>query len=385
MHKTGRMKIAINCWVLRNKQLDGIGYFTVNTFSRMISDHPETEFLIMADKNFTDSYFDFPNVTIHRIFPPYRHPALYLAYMETLVPLFLKKYRPDIFVSAEGFLSLISSCPQLPVIYDLNFEHFPENLPWKNRVYFRTFFKRFARKATRIATISEYSKQDIVDLYKIPADKIDNVSCGINSSFRPLSVDEKQKAKNKFAKGKPYFFFVGSMHPRKNVHRLLLAFEKFKSSTNSEMNLVIAGAMLWSKSEITDTYEQSRFKDDINFTGRLSDADLGTAIGGAYALTFVPVFEGFGLPIVEAFQAEVPVLAANATSLPEVAGDAAVYADPFSVDSIAAGMESLYLNENDLVQKLIANGRLQKNKFSWPNTARLMWDCIQQAISDTSR
>ena len=151
------------------------------------------------------------------------------------------------------------------------------------------------------------------------------------------------------------------------------------------MKLVIAGAMLWSKSEITDTYEQSGFRDDIIFTGRLTDSDLGLALGGAYALTFVPVFEGFGLPIVEAFQAEVPVLAANVTSLPEVAGNAAVYADPFNIDSITSGMEKLYRNEYGLLQELIEKGRIQKNKFSWANTARLMWACIQKAINDKSQ
>lgn len=379
------MKIAINCWVLRNKQLDGIGFFTVNTLGRMIASHPETEFLIMADKNFTESYFDFPNVTIHRVFPPYRHPALYLLYMETVVPMFLKKHKPDLFVSAEGFLSLISSCKQLPVIYDLNFEHFPENLAWKNRVYFRTFFRRFARKAARIATISEYSRNDIVNLYQVPADRIDNVSCGINSSFSPLSLEQKKTARDKFAQGNDYFFFVGSMHPRKNVHRLIKAFEKFKSDTGAQTRLVIAGAMLWSKSEITDTYEQSRFREDIVFTGRLSDSDLALALGGAYALTFVPVFEGFGLPIVEAFQAEVPVLAANVTSLPEVAGEAAVYADPFDIDSIATGMEILYKNENGLISQLIEKGKVQRTKFSWENTAKLMWDCIQKTVSGTSQ
>ncbi len=379
------MKIAINCWVLRNKQLDGIGYFTVNTLSRIFRDHPETEFLVMADKNFTEPYFDFPNVTIHKVFPPYRHPVLYVTYMELVVPQFLKKHKPDLFISAEGFLSLRSGISQLPVIYDLNFEHFPENLAWKNRVYFKTFFKHFAKKAARIATISEYSKDDIVNLYGIPENKIDNVSCGINSSFNPLNIVKREEARRKFSSGKPYFFFVGSMHPRKNVHRLLLAFEKFKDSTGAEMKLVIAGSMLWSKSEILETYEKSRYRDDINFTGRLSDNDLALALGGALALTFVPVFEGFGLPIVEAFQAEVPVLAANVTSLPEVAGDAAVYADPFNIDSIANGLEKLYRNENGLLDQLVQKGRIQKLKFSWDNTSRLLWDCILKAINDTSR
>lgn len=374
------MKITINCWVLRNKNIDGIGYFTINTFQRIIKANPQVSFVMLCDKNFTESYFDYPNVEIRRLFPPYRHPVLYILYLEFILPFALWRSKPDLFVSAEGFLSLMSSCRQLPLIYDLNFEHNPENLSFKNRLYFRFFFKRFARKAKRIATISEFSKQDIVNWYKVPAEKIDNVSCGINSNFYVLSAEAKKTAQQKFSSGIHYFFFVGSMHPRKNMLRLLQAFNIFKEKTGSNFKLVIAGAMVWNKSEIMDAYEQSPYKSDINFTGRLSDDDLKLALGAAYALSFVPIFEGFGLPIVEAFEAGVPVLAANATSLPEVAGDAAVYADPFDVQSICDGLVKLYENKNNLCDQLIAKGFEQKKLFSWDRTAKLLWESMQKAM-----
>jgi len=378
------MRIVINCWVLRNKQLDGIGYFTVNTFQRLIADHPEAEFILLCDKNYHEDYFKGENVTIKKVFPPYRHPLLYVFYMEMVLPFILKKLQPDVFVSAEGFLSLLSRKKQLPVIYDLNFEHFPENLAFKNRVYYRTFFKRFARKATRIATISEYSKTDIVKLYQVDADKIDNVSCGINSNFSVLSQEEKQTASTRFAKGHPYFFFVGSMHPRKNVVRLLKAFDIFKKETASDMQLVIAGHILWSQSDIEEAVNQSSCKDAIHFTGRLTDDELKMALGGAFALTFVPVFEGFGLPIVEAFQAGVPVIVSNVTSLPEVAGEAALYADPFDVNAIAKAMKEMYSISDTERESLINKGFQQKEKFSWSRTAKLMWDAVEKAVTASS-
>ena len=374
------MKIVINCWVLRNKQLDGIGYFTINTLQRIIKANPDVSFIILCDKNFTEPYFDFKNVTIKRVFPPYRHPLLYIFYFEIVLPFVLRKLKPDLFLSAEGFLSLLSSCKQVPLIYDLNFEHYPENLAFKNRIYFRFFFKRFAKKATRIATISEYSKADIVQLYKIAPGKVDNVSCGINSNFYVLPETERSIARERYSGGIPYFFFVGSMHPRKNMLRLLQGFNEFKKQSNSNLKLVIAGAMVWNQSEILDAYENSVYKNDIHFTGRLSDDELKQALGAAYALTFVPIFEGFGLPIVEAFEAGVPVLAANATSLPEVAGNAAVYADPFDVVSIAAGMNELYENKNGLLAGLIEKGFEQKKLFSWDRTAALLWDSMQKAM-----
>ena len=373
------MTIAINFWILRNKKLDGIGYFTVNTVANLIRQHPEIQFQILCDKKFTEDYFDFPNVTKHKIFPALRHPILYVIYMELVLPFFLRKHKPDLMVSMDSFLSLLSGCKQIPVIYDINFEHKPEDIALKNRIYYRFFTKRFAKKAKRIATISEYSKRDIADFYKIDATLIDNVSCGINSNFSPLSKEEITAVRDKWSEGKPYFFFVGSMHPRKNIKRLIDGFNLFRERTQSDFKLVLAGSLLWQKTDIEDSYTNSQYKDDIIFTGRLSDDDLQKVLGAAYALSFVPIFEGFGLPIVEAFQSGVPVICSNVTSMPEVAGDAALMVDPFNIDSIANGMNKLADN-NDLRNELIDKGHQQKKLFSWSRTAELLWDCIQKAV-----
>ena len=202
------MKIAINCWVLRNKQLDGIGYFTVNTIARVIKNHPEVEFMILCDKDFTENYFDFPNAIKYPVFPALRHPLLYVWYMEAVLPGFLKKHQPQLLISMEGFSSLRAATRQVPVVYDINFEHQPQDLTLKNRLYFRFFFRRFVKNATRVITISEYSKQDIASFYSVSANKIDNVSCGINGNFEPLTVTEIEETRNTFSGGKPYFFFV---------------------------------------------------------------------------------------------------------------------------------------------------------------------------------
>ena len=374
------MKIAINCWVLRNKQLDGIGYFTVNTISRIIRNHPEVEFMILCDKKFTENYFDFPNARKYKIFPPWRHPVLYIWYMEIVLPLFLRKHKPGLLVSMEGFLSLGSSTKQLPVIYDINFEHQPQDLKFLNRLYFGFFFKRFVKKATRIATISGYSRQDIATFYKINNDKIDNVSCGINGNFEPLSESEIAATRQKFSGGKPYFFFVGSMHPRKNIARLIEAYSVFRQKNNCDYKLLLAGAIWWSKSSMETAYNSSPFKDDIIFTGRLSDDELKKVLSSAFSLSFVPIFEGFGLPIVEAMQSEVPVICSNTTSMPEVAGEAAVLIDPYNVTSIANGMETMFTDEA-LRRRLVQLGNVQKQKFTWDNTAELLWQSINHALN----
>jgi glycosyltransferase involved in cell wall biosynthesis len=373
------MKIAINCWILRNKQIDGIGNFTIETLRPLIASHPEIEFQILCDKNFTEDYFNFPNAKKYHIFPPYRHPLLYLFYMEIVVGFFLKKHKPDLFLSMEGFLCLNTKCKQLPLIYDLNFEHQPKDLPFRNRIYFRTFYPKFAQKATRVATISEYSKEDICKTYKVSADKIDNVSCGVKEKFNPLSEEIKTTIKNKYAEGKQYFFFIGSMHPRKNIVRLLQAFEKFKIKTNADLKLILAGNIFWGDETVQAVLKLMIYKDDVIFVGRISDDELINLLGSAFALTFVPTFEGFGLPIVEAFQCDVPVISSTTTSMPEVVGDAGLLANPFNIEDIASKMELLWQNEN-LLNELILKGRNQKKLFTWENTALLLYDSILKSV-----
>ena len=117
------------------------------------------------------------------------------------------------------------------------------------------------------------------------------------NQFSPLSKEEITAVRDKWSEGKPYVFFVGSMHPRKNIKRLIDGFNLFKERTQSDFKLVLAGSLLWQKTDIEDSYTNSQYKDDIIFTGRLSDDDLQKVLGAAYALSFVPIFEGFGLPI----------------------------------------------------------------------------------------
>ena len=373
------MKIAVNCWILRNKKIDGIGNFTIETLRLLIITHPEIEFQILCDKNFTEDYFDFPNAKKYHIFPPYRHPLLYLFFMEIVVGFFLKKHKPDLFLSMEGFLCLSTKCKQLPIIYDLNFEHQPQDLPFRNRIYFRTFYPKFAHKATRIVTISEYSKNDIADTYKIPLNKIDNVSCGVKENFYPLIDNSKQITRDRYTKGAEYFFFIGSMHPRKNIVRLLQAFELFKKKSNAPIKLVLAGNIFWGDESVQAIISIMNAKDDIVFTGRISDGELVNLLGSAFALTFVPTFEGFGLPIVEAFQSDVPVICSSTTSMPEVAGNAALMVDPFSVEDIAEKMTQLW-NNQFLRKELIEKGRLQKNLFTWKRTSELLFESIRNCI-----
>jgi glycosyltransferase involved in cell wall biosynthesis len=374
------MKIAFNCWLLRNRQLDGIGNFTVQVLQRVIQSYPEQQFDILIDKNFQNIYFDYPNVTLHRIFPPLRHPLLYVYFLEIRLPLYLKKLKPDILIAMDGFLSLTSNIKQLPVVYDLNFEHYPENLPWRNRNYYRLFFPKFVHKAKRVITISEYSKADIAKTYHYSADKIDNVYCGISDYFYPCSEDEQEQIKTKYTNGNEYYFFVGTMHPRKNILTLIRAFNEFKNNNKNNLKLVLAGHIMWDDESIRNIIEGSSIKNDIFLVGRVSNEELRLLLGSAWALVFVPIFEGFGLPIVEAWQCAVPVICSNVTSIPEVAGDAAIIVDPFNISDIASAMQKM--TDISVHERYITAGQKRKELFSWPRTAKLFWGSIQRTLNE---
>ena len=279
----------------------------------------------------------------------------------------------------EGFLCLSTKCKQLPIIYDLNFEHQPKDLPLRNRIYFRTFYPKFARRAVRIATISDYSRNDIVKTYGINKNYIDNVSCGVKKSFSPLPDNIKQNTKIKYTEGNEYFFFIGSMHPRKNLVRLLQAFQIFKENTSSNFKIVLAGNIFWGDETVKAVLSKMTAKEDVIFTGRISDGELINLLGSAFALTFVPTFEGFGLPIVEAFQSEIPVICSDTTSMPEVAGYAALLVDPFTPEDIANKMHMLFKDET-LRKELVAKGSDQKKLFTWERTASLLYDSIMKCV-----
>jgi glycosyltransferase involved in cell wall biosynthesis len=305
---------------------------------------------------------------------------LYYAWLQFSVKGLLNRMKPDLFLSPDGFLVLGANCPQLPVIHDINFLHHPQDVRWLTRKYYNRFFPKFARAATRIATVSEYSRQDIANNYQIDPAKIDVVYNGINGFFKPLSDAQKQATKQKFSNGKDYFVFVSSLHPRKNIPNLLRAFSVFKKESGSDIKLVLAGPNFWGLSDMEAVIKETGIKDEVVFTGRLTNDELALVLGSAMALTFIPYYEGFGIPLVEAMQAQVPIITANCTSLPEIAGDAALLVNPFDITEIKNAMLRLYMDKT-LREQLIQKGILRKQQFSWDRSADLLWQSVMKAVN----
>ena len=368
------LRIAVNTRFLLKGKLEGFGWYTYETLKRITVQHPEHEFIFLFDRPYDERFIFSDNITPVVIGPPARHPILFYLWFERSVRKALKKYQADVFVSPDGYLCTKTDLPQLAVIHDVSFEHYPEDIPPSPRRYLKKWFPRFARKADRIVTVSEFSKQDIIKQYGVKAEKIDAVWNGAADLFHPISDEDKQATRQKLTGGVPYFIYIGALHARKNVSRLLQAYDQFREAGPNH-KLIIVGEQMWSDQSPEQAYDGMKHKSDVIFTGRLSPEDLNATLASAFALTYVSYFEGFGLPIAEAFKTGTPVITGNLTSLPEVAGDAAILVDPFNVEAIAEAMQRM-VSDEALRKTLVRKGSERSKLFDWQFSADGLWKSI---------
>lgn len=365
------MKIGINARFLLTSKMEGFGWYTFEITKRLVEQHPEHEFIFFFDRPFDPKFVFGSNATPVVLSPQARHPILHFLWFEGSMTRALKKHRVDVFFSPDGYLSLRTKTPQIGVIHDINFEHFPKDIPFSTRIYLRYFFPKFARKAAKIITVSAYSKQDLVATYKLPPEKITVAWNGASDLFRPLPEEQQLVVREQFTNNNPYFLFVGAIHPRKNIQRLIQAFTHFKQTDVSNTQLLIVGTALWKQFNRTIKLDETT-KNCVHFTGHLPLEDLARIMASALALTYIPYFEGFGIPLLEAMKCGTPILAGNRTSLPEVAGDAAIYCDPFNVSEITSKMHELVTN-SILRASLSKKGLARSPLFSWDNAAEEVW------------
>ena len=373
------MRVAINTRFLLPDKMEGFGWYTYEITKRLVEQHPDVTFILFFDRKYDPKFVFGENVIPVALKPQARHPILFKIWFNQSVKHALKKYKADIFLSPDGYLSLTTDVKQIAVMHDLNFIHNPQDLKPVMRKYYLTQFPKFAEKASHIITVSDYSKQDICSQYSVPQEDVTAIWNGVSEAFQPLKKDQIQTIRDKHSDGQPYFLFVGAIHPRKNVRRLIEAYAVYRENNpDSHMPLVIVGAELWTNAgmdiEISETLKRS-----IHFTGHVPLEELASLMGAAEIFAFVPYFEGFGIPLIEAMRCGTPILSGDRTSLPEVAGDAALYCDPFSVEDIASKMTELVNNES-LRNELSAKGLERSKLFSWDIAAEKVWNVIKDQV-----
>lgn len=377
--------IAVNTRLLLKDKIEGIGRFAYEILRRMVAEHPETRFTFIFDRPYDESFVFGENVTPRVVYPSLRHPLLWYAGFHASIPYTLSRLKPDVFFSPENYITNHPSIPQVATIHDIDFELRPEDMGNKLHLwYLRRYFRYYAKHATRIMTVSEYSKNNIAELYGVPKEKIHVIYSGCSQVFKPISEAEKQAVRNRFTGGKPYFHFVGTLQPRKNIDNLLLAFDLFKAQCPSDVQLVLVGRKGWKTERTEAIYEQMKHKAAVLFTGFVSEEDVNSLTAASLALCFVSFLEGFGLPPVEAMNSETAVIASRVAAIPEISASAAHYIDPNQPQTIADAMQRLYKDEA-YRQSLIENGRKERVRFSLDNSARQTWEVLQRASEARKR
>jgi glycosyltransferase involved in cell wall biosynthesis len=372
------MKIAVNTRFLLYENLEGYGYFLQEVLSRLVKDHPEHQFIFIFDRPFHTGFVFAPNVTAVVAGPPARHPVLWKWWYDVRIPAVLKKYQADVFLSCDGFCSLTTKVPQCLVVHDLAFLHYPTFIKRSHLFFYKRYTQKFLEKASSIATVSQFSKKDIVEKYRVDPARVDVVYSAAKELFKPIDWQLKQEVRDEFTNGKNYFIYVGSIHPRKNPTALLKAFSIFKKRQKSDWKLVIAGRAAWHSKAFMDSLATYKYRDDLVVTGYVTEAQLEKLVGAAYALVYPSFFEGFGVPVLEAMQAGVPAITSTGSAMQEIAGDGALYADPASYQDIAEKMMLIYKDET-LHSRLVEKGLAAARQYSWDKTAALIWQSMERA------
>jgi glycosyltransferase involved in cell wall biosynthesis len=261
--------------------------------------------------------------------------------------------------------------PVVATIHDLAFEHLPETFTRRGSFQLKLTVRRTARRAARIATVSEFSRQDLIETYKLPPERVVVTYNGVESHFttEPGSPDEGGEIRRRFGITRDFLLAVGSLQPRKNLVRLIRSYSRLRSESEGfDHQLVIVGRKLWLADEIFAEVKVERWAGDVIMTGYVDDQDLPALYRAATAFVYPSLFEGFGLPPVEAMACGTPVVTSNTSSLPEVAGDAALLIDPLDEGALAEALLQV-VNDRPLRAALREKGIAQARKFTWREAA----------------
>jgi glycosyltransferase involved in cell wall biosynthesis len=273
--------------------------------------------------------------------------------------------------------------PVVATVHDLAFEHMPETFTRRGSFQLKLTVRRTAKKAARIATVSEYSRQDLLSTYKLPPEKVVVTYNGIESHFtpRPASPNEAEEIRARFGVERDFLLAVGSLQPRKNLVRLIRAYAKLRGEREDFTHqLVIVGRRLWLAHEIFDEVKRQRWADDVILTGYVADEDLPALYRVASAFVYPSLFEGFGLPPLEAMACGTPVVTSGVSSLPEVTSDAALLIDPNDEQALASALIEI-LNNERLRAELREKGIAQAGKFTWRDAAEKTLKLYQEAYA----
>jgi glycosyltransferase involved in cell wall biosynthesis len=297
---------------------------------------------------------------------PTSQAAVRVLWEQMVQPWALYRIRADL-VHGPAFVGpLFSSCPVVVTIHDLSFIRFPDLFRPANRVYLAVLTRLSAQRARRLIAVSAHTARECTRLLGVPPERIDVVYHGVDPAFHPLPADEVSSFRERRGLPKRFVLCVGTLEPRKNLVRLV---EAFARARDGEVGLVLAGGRGWLYDDLFAKVEALGLGDEVVFAGYVMNDELPLWYSAATVVAYPSVYEGFGLPVLEAQACGTPVLTSNVSSLPEAAGDAALMVDPYDVEAMAAGLSRLLADES-LRYQFRERGLAHARRFSWSHTAQ---------------
>jgi glycosyltransferase involved in cell wall biosynthesis len=295
----------------------------------------------------------------------------------------MARHPPDVLFVPAHVLPIVRPHASLVTIHDLGYLHFPKAHPGLQRLYLDLSTRWSARAATRVLAVSEATKKDLVSHYDIRPDKIAVTPHGRDETLSPVrdpATIEAVKAKYDIVGS--YYLYLGTLQPRKNLSRIIDAF----ASLHSESSLILAGGRGWLYTDLESQVRRLGMEERVVFPGYIDDEDKAALLSGALAFVFPSLYEGFGLPVLESQACGCPVITSTTSSLPEVAGDAALLVDPQDTSAIATAMQRATM-EPGLREALIQRGLDNIRRFSWDTSAKGVMEAIEQctAVADKER
>ncbi len=344
---------------------EGIARYILETTKRLVNNNPQHQFFFIFDRAFDQNFIFSKNVHPIVVGPQARHPWLWFWWFEYSLPRIFKKYKIDVLYSPEIYVSLRSKVPTLMVSHDIVFETFKNHLPRYQQRYLEKYSPKFHHRADHIITVSNFGKEDLIKKYDIQASKISIAGNACPEGFNPVDLDKKKYVQKKYSSNCPFILYVGAIHPRKNVLRMIKAFGAYKKSKSSNLKFLVVGRLAWKSKDVQEAIYNTN---DVIYLDNIGD-ELKAIMATAEALLFTSLFEGFGIPILEAMSCGVPVITSNITAMKEVGADAALLVDPYSVEEISSAIGNI-LDDHSLRKKLVEQGLERIQDFSWESTSK---------------
>ena len=368
-YNKGFLRIGINARYAQ-RQITGIERYTVELIRNLARIDAKNRVMLFFNK-----HERIPKLTNNPFFQNYissfptTRTSMRILWDQIFLYFEIKKNRLDIFHGPSFVVPILKPkrCKYVTTIHDLSWFYYPESFTFLNRLFFTLFLPRSINNSDMIIADSYSTKKDIIKFFKVSSEKIKVIYLGIDERFKKSSASEVRNILDKYTLPPDFILSIGSLLPRKNVVNILKAFHALKKKGHKE-KLVIIGKKAWLYEQIFSVIKEYHLEDDVIFTGYVDDRDLPALYSASELLLFPSLYEGFGLPILEAMACGCPVITSNISSMPEVAGGAAVLVNPKHIDSITQAVDHILLNTG-LKDSLIKKGYEQAKKFNWIDTA----------------